>query len=69
MFTERNNSASRVLLRLRQKLMGIEEEGGQTGAISSGSSLSVDGHVSLLIQRAMDPDKLCRLFPGWQPYL
>ncbi|ODN04229.1 Serine-protein kinase ATM [Orchesella cincta] len=66
---ERNNSAARVLLRLRQKLMGIEEEGGATGAISSGSSLSIDGHVSLLIQRAMDPEKLSRLFPGWQPYL
>lgn len=49
--------------------MGIEEEGGQTGAISSGSAISIEGHVSLLIQRAQDPEKLSKLFPGWQPYL
>jgi len=60
---ERNNSAARVLLRLKQKLMGIEEGG------SSGSSLSVPGHVSLLIQCALDTDRYSKLYPGWQPYL
>ncbi|KAI5712935.1 hypothetical protein M8J76_001885 [Diaphorina citri] len=54
-----NKIAARALFRLKQKLQGIEE----------GNVFSVEGQVSILIQRAKDPENLCRLFPGWQPYL
>ena len=26
-------------------------------------------HINHLIQEARDPQNLCRLFPGWQPYI
>ncbi len=54
-----NKVAERVLLRLRQKLQGVED----------GVQLSVSGQVNLLIQEARDPNNLCRVFPGWQPYI
>ncbi|XP_063405374.1 serine-protein kinase ATM-like [Mytilus trossulus] len=54
-----NKLAERVLLRLHQKLQGIED----------GVQLSVSGQVNLLIQQARDPKNLAKLFPGWQPYI
>ncbi|CAN0220698.1 unnamed protein product [Lampetra fluviatilis] len=54
-----NKMAERVLMRLQQKLKGVEE----------GSVLSVPGQVNLLIQQATDPNNLSRLFPGWQPWV
>ncbi len=51
--------AERVLVRLRQKLDGIED----------GTLLSVKGQVNHLIREARDPKNLCRLFPGWQPWI
>ncbi|KAH8021093.1 hypothetical protein HPB51_012377 [Rhipicephalus microplus] len=54
-----NRLARRMLLRLEQKLQGLEE----------GAPLSVAGQVNLLIQQARDPHNLSRLFPGWQPYV
>lgn len=54
-----NRLARRMLLRLEQKLQGLEE----------GAPLSVAGQVNLLIQQARDPSNLSRLFPGWQPYV
>lgn len=54
-----NKLAERVLLRLEQKLQGIED----------GVQLSVSGQVNLLIQESRDPKNLSRLFPGWQPYI
>jgi ataxia telangiectasia mutated family protein len=51
--------AERVLLRLRQKLQGLEEN----------SQLSIGGQVSLLIQEATNPVNLSRMYCGWQPYL
>nr|NP_001107666.1 ataxia telangiectasia mutated [Strongylocentrotus purpuratus]ABY60856.1 ataxia telangiectasia mutated [Strongylocentrotus purpuratus] len=56
---EVNQVAERVLLRLRQKLGGVED----------GVTLSVAGQVSLLIQEARDPKNLSRLYPGWSPWL
>ncbi|KAK8756671.1 hypothetical protein V5799_000627 [Amblyomma americanum] len=56
---QRNRLARRMLLRLEQKLRGVEE----------GAPLSVAGQVNLLIQQAVDPQNLSRLFPGWQPYV
>uniref|UniRef100_A0A671YCG8 non-specific serine/threonine protein kinase n=1 Tax=Sparus aurata TaxID=8175 RepID=A0A671YCG8_SPAAU len=54
-----NKVATRVLLRLQEKLKGVEE----------GTVLSVGGQVNLLIQQAMDPKNLSRLFPGWQAWV
>ncbi|XP_046831234.1 serine-protein kinase ATM isoform X2 [Vespa crabro] len=54
-----NKTAERALLRIEQKLQGIEE----------GLVFSVPGQVEQLIQQARDPFNLCRLFCGWQPYL
>ena len=54
-----NKVAERVLLRLQNKLQGVED----------GVQLSVSGQVNHLIQEARDPNNLCRLFPGWQPYI
>ncbi|XP_061781898.1 serine-protein kinase ATM [Nerophis lumbriciformis] len=54
-----NKVAERVLLRLQEKLKGVE----------GGSVLSVGGQVNLLIQQAMDPKNLSRLFAGWQAWV
>ena len=54
-----NKMARRMLLRLKQKLDGVED----------GVHLSVSGQVNHLIREAMDPKNLCRLFPGWQPWV
>ncbi|KAK0156293.1 Serine-protein kinase ATM [Merluccius polli] len=54
-----NKVAERVLLRLQEKLKGVEE----------GAVLSVGGQVNLLIQQAMDPNNLSRLFSGWQAWV
>ena len=56
---EVNKMAERVLLRLGEKLRGVED----------GVSLSVNGQVNRLIQEARDPKNLCRVFPGWQPWV
>lgn len=56
---ELNITAERALLRLRSKLQGTEE----------GNQTSIEHQVGTLIQQAMDPSNLCRLFHGWQPYL
>lgn len=54
-----NKVAERVLMRLQEKLKGVEE----------GTVLSVGGQVNLLIQQAMDPKNLSRLFPGWKAWV
>ncbi|XP_057694572.1 serine-protein kinase ATM isoform X1 [Corythoichthys intestinalis] len=54
-----NKVAERVLLRLQDKLKGVE----------GGAVLCVSGQVNLLIQQAMDPKNLSRLFPGWQAWV
>ncbi|XP_062590469.1 serine-protein kinase ATM-like isoform X2 [Saccostrea cucullata] len=54
-----NKLAERVLLHLQRKLQGYVE----------GVQFSVAGQVNNLIQEARDPKNLCRLFPGWQPYI
>jgi ataxia telangiectasia mutated family protein len=54
-----NADAERALLRVRQKLDGIDDS----------EPRSVEGQVQQLIQEARDPDKLCRLFAGWAPWV
>ena len=54
-----NTDAERTLLRLKQKLQGYEH----------GETLSVHGQINQLIQEAQDPDRLCKMFPGWAPWV
>ncbi|XP_069739549.1 serine-protein kinase ATM [Phaenicophaeus curvirostris] len=54
-----NKVAERVLMRLQEKLKGVEE----------GTVLNVGGQVNLLIQQAMDPKNLSQLFPGWKAWV
>eukprot|EP00026_Physarum_polycephalum_P000025 Phypoly_transcript_00025.p1 GENE.Phypoly_transcript_00025~~Phypoly_transcript_00025.p1 ORF type:complete len:3119 (+),score=637.15 Phypoly_transcript_00025:93-9449(+) len=49
-----NKDAERALLRLKQKLQGIEY----------GETLSVEGQVHTLINEARDPERLCKMYPG-----
>ena len=54
-----NKMAERVILRLQEKLEGIED----------GVPLGISGQVNHLIQEATDINNLCQLFPGWQPWV
>jgi len=54
-----NADAERILLRLKQKLQGYE----------NGEILNVEGQVEQLIYQARDPELLCKMFPGWAPWL
>lgn len=55
------DAAARALIRVKQKLEGYEDP--------NGSSLSIEGQVKQLINAAQDPHNLCKLFPGWAPWL
>ena len=54
-----NADAERALLRVRQKLDGVDD----------GQPQPVEAQVQQLLQTARDPDKLCRLFPGWAAWV
>eukprot|EP01119_Soliformovum_irregulare_P003410 TRINITY_DN1390_c0_g2_i1.p1 TRINITY_DN1390_c0_g2~~TRINITY_DN1390_c0_g2_i1.p1 ORF type:complete len:551 (-),score=136.76 TRINITY_DN1390_c0_g2_i1:183-1682(-) len=54
-----NTDAERTLLRIKQKLQGYEY----------GETLTVVGQVHQLINEATDEAKLCRMFPGWAPWV
>ncbi|OQR87194.1 phosphatidylinositol kinase (PIK-5) [Achlya hypogyna] len=55
------DAASRALLRVKQKLQGYEDP--------TGDAMSVEGQVKRLIHVARDPHNLCKLYPGWGPWL
>jgi hypothetical protein len=55
-------AASRALLRLKQKLQGLEDP-------TSGEAMSVQGQVQLLLNEATDAENLCMLYHGWAPWL
>jgi hypothetical protein len=57
------DAGERALGRVRSKLQGLDDTSG------SGESLSVQGQVRALIAEARSPDNLCRLFPGWAPWV
>ena len=59
--TAGGNDAQRALLRIRQKLQGYQDPGGDP--------MSIDGHVRYLISEATDANNLCRIFSGWSPFL
>ena len=54
-------AAVRALGRIKHKLQGYED--------SNGHALSVEGQVKRLVREAQDPNNLCRLFPGWAPWI
>jgi ataxia telangiectasia mutated family protein len=54
-----NTDAERTLLRIKLKLQGYEY----------GEALNVHGQVNQLIQEAQDPERLCKMFPGWAPWV
>ena len=54
-----NRDATRALLRLKQKLNGIEH----------GPALSVEGQVNQLINEARDPQRLSQMYHGWAAWL
>ncbi|MED6180993.1 hypothetical protein PIB30_015216 [Stylosanthes scabra] len=56
---EGNKDAARALMRVKQKLDGYEE----------GEMRSIHGQVQQLIQDAIDPERLCQMFPGWGAWL
>jgi ataxia telangiectasia mutated family protein len=59
-FTDQTNKiAERIIFQLKQKLSGYE----------NGVQLSTRGHVNYLINEAVNPENLCRVWVGWQPYL
>ncbi|KAL4085673.1 hypothetical protein PRIC1_015009 [Phytophthora ramorum] len=55
------DAAARALIRVKQKLEGYEDP--------NGSALSIEGQVKQLMSAAQDPHNLCKLFPGWAPWL
>jgi len=57
--TNSNLDAERAVLRVKEKLRGIEH----------GEFVSVQGQVKRLITEAQNPDNLCQLFPGWMPWV
>lgn len=56
-----NDAARRTIIRIKNKLQGYDE--------SAGEGLSVEGQVELLINEAINPERLCKIFPGWAPWL
>ncbi|XP_044477149.1 serine/threonine-protein kinase ATM isoform X3 [Mangifera indica] len=56
---EGNKDATRALMRVKQKLDGYED----------GEMRSVHGQVQQLIQDAINPERLCLMFPGWGAWL
>ena len=54
-------AAERTLLRIQNKLLGFEDP--------TSGVLGIEGQVELLISEARNIDNLCKLFPGWSPWL
>ena len=55
------DAAERALIRIRNKLQGLEDP--------TGEALGVEGQVDYLINEARNPSNLCKIFPGWAPWL
>ncbi|KAL6745969.1 kinase-like domain-containing protein [Haematococcus lacustris] len=56
-----NADAQRTVLRVKQKLEGTDS--------GSDGPRGVSSQVSTLLAEATDPDKLCRMFVGWAPWV
>jgi ataxia telangiectasia mutated family protein len=55
------DAAERTLRRIRNKLQGLEDP--------TGDAFGIEGQVDYLINEATNPTNLCKLFPGWSPWL
>ncbi|CBN77270.1 conserved unknown protein [Ectocarpus siliculosus] len=55
------DAAQRALARIKHKLQGYVDP--------NGDAMNVEGQVKLLINQARDPENLCKLYPGWAPWL
>ncbi|KAM2033381.1 hypothetical protein ACFX1T_015279 [Malus domestica] len=72
---EGNKDAARALMRVKQNSMDMKK--GNAKHTWTGSSRAPQFHqctynmeqVQLLIQDAIDPERLCQLFPGWGAWL
>jgi ataxia telangiectasia mutated family protein len=60
-----NKEAERALLRVKEKLLGIEE----SSASGLGGPLSPRGQVAHLVSVASNLDLLALMYPGWQPWM
>lgn len=56
-----NADAERAVLRVKQKLDGQDVEGGV--------ALTVQAQVGLLLQKAQDPERLCKMYAGWAAWM
>lgn len=56
-----NDAANRTMRKVQDKLEGYED--GTSGVHN------VAGQVKFLINEARDPNNLCNLFCGWQPWV
>lgn len=59
-----NADAARAVLRVKQKLEGAAGGGG-----GDGGPLSPAAQVDALLAQAQDPERLCRMFAGWSPWM
>ena len=55
------DAAERTLTRIKSKLQGYEDPAGE--------ALGVEGHIELLINEAISPQNLSRMYCGWAPWL
>ncbi|MEW5311591.1 MAG: hypothetical protein WDW38_003293 [Sanguina aurantia] len=59
--TQYSADAERAIMRVKQKLEGTD------GA--EGRLRTIPGQVAALLREASDPDKLCRMYAGWAPFV
>jgi serine-protein kinase ATM len=57
-----NEAASHAITKIQEKLNGYEDG-------TSGEQQSVTGQIQLLLNTARNPDNLCKMFPGWAPWV
>lgn len=51
-----------AMRRIHDKLLGYEDG-------TAAEQQSVESQVMLLVNASQDPDNLCRMFPGWMPFV
>lgn len=59
---DQNKEAAKAIAKIKEKLQGYEDS-------TSGEQHGVLGQVLLLVNSAQDADNLCRMFPGWSPWI
>lgn len=59
---DKNEMGKKALAKINDKLQGYEES-------TSGEQQGIEGQVQLLINSARDVDNLCRMYPGWSPFV